>query len=109
MRGYLRVARGNTEAVAFARQGIAAKNAQGSVLNQPFFAKGNIATAGGCLASQYLAGWIITRLAGVEAAERALQYVAPVGEKEEYVSRAMGHILRYVHNDVETPAAAATA
>ena len=37
MRGYLRVARGDTEALAFVRQGIAAKNAQGSVLNQPFF------------------------------------------------------------------------
>jgi class 3 adenylate cyclase/predicted ATPase len=36
-RGYLRVMRGDTEALAFARQGIAAKNAQGSVLNQPFF------------------------------------------------------------------------
>ena len=36
-RGYLGVARGDTEALAFARQGIAAKNAQGSVLNQPFF------------------------------------------------------------------------
>jgi transcriptional regulator GlxA family with amidase domain len=62
------------------------------VLNQPFFAKGNIATAGGCLASQYLAGWIIARLAGIEAAESALHYVAPVGEKEDYVSRAMSHI-----------------
>jgi predicted ATPase/class 3 adenylate cyclase len=36
-RGYLRVARGDTGALTFARQGIAAKNAQGSVLNQPFF------------------------------------------------------------------------
>jgi predicted ATPase len=36
-RGYLRVARGDIEALAFAQQGIAAKNAQGSVLNQPFF------------------------------------------------------------------------
>jgi transcriptional regulator GlxA family with amidase domain len=68
------------------------------VLNQPFFANGNIATAGGCLASQYLAGWIIARLAGVEAAERALHYVAPVGEKDEYVSRAMRHILQYIQD-----------
>jgi predicted ATPase/class 3 adenylate cyclase len=37
MRGYLRVARGDIEALGFARQGIAAKNAQGSVLNQPLF------------------------------------------------------------------------
>lgn len=63
-----------------------------SVLNQPFFAKGNVATAGGCLASQYLAAWVIARLEGVEAAQGALHYVAPVGEKEEYVSRAMQHI-----------------
>ena len=58
------------------------------VLNQPFFARGNVATAGGCLASHYLAAWIIARLEGGDAAESALHYVAPVGEKEEYVSRA---------------------
>lgn len=62
------------------------------VLNQPFYAKGNVATAGGCLSSQYLAGWLIARLESVEAAESALHYVAPVGEKEEYVSRAMRNI-----------------
>jgi len=53
------------------------------VLNQPFFAQGNVATAGGCLASHYLAAWIIARLEGGDAAESALHYVAPVGEKEE--------------------------
>jgi transcriptional regulator GlxA family with amidase domain len=62
------------------------------VLNQPFVAKGNVATAGGCLASQYLAAWCIARLAGVEAARGAIHYVAPVGEKETYVSRAMANI-----------------
>lgn len=66
------------------------------VLNQPFFAKGNLATAGGCLASQYLAGWIIARSEGVEAAESALHYVAPVGEKEQYTSRALAHIRPYL-------------
>jgi transcriptional regulator GlxA family with amidase domain len=59
------------------------------VLHQPFFARGNIATAGGCLASQYLAAWVIARLIDVETANEALAYVAPVGEKEEYLSRAM--------------------
>ncbi|MBY4675129.1 DJ-1/PfpI family protein [Marinobacterium arenosum] len=62
------------------------------VLDQPFYASGNIATAGGCLASQYLAVWLIARLAGVEAAQSAIHYVAPVGEKDEYVARAMRHI-----------------
>ena len=66
------------------------------VLDQPFFARGNVATAGGCLASQYLATWIIARTLGVDAARQAIHYVAPVGEKEEYVSRALGHVGRYL-------------
>jgi transcriptional regulator GlxA family with amidase domain len=66
------------------------------VLNQPFFAKGNLATAGGCLASQYLAGWIIARLDGIDAADAALRYVAPVGEKDEYVSRALQNITQFL-------------
>jgi transcriptional regulator GlxA family with amidase domain len=67
-----------------------------AVLNQPFVAKGNVATAGGCLASQYLAAWVIARLQGVEAARGAMHYVAPVGEKDEYVGRALRHIGPFV-------------
>ena len=59
------------------------------VLDAPFVAHGNVATAGGCLASQYLAAWIIARLAGPQAAEEGLHYVAPVGEKASHVARAM--------------------
>jgi len=66
------------------------------VLNQPFFAKGNVATAGGCLSSQYLAAWVIARTAGTDAARAAMHYVAPVGEKDEYVERAMGNISAYL-------------
>ena len=66
------------------------------VLNQPLYAKGDIATAGGCLSSAYLAGWLIARLEGVQAAAEALHYVAPVGEKDEYVARAMGNITPYL-------------
>jgi transcriptional regulator GlxA family with amidase domain len=65
------------------------------VLNQPFYASGNIATAGGCFASQYLAAWIIARTEGEKAAKDALHYVAPVGEKDEYISRAMKNIGLY--------------
>ncbi len=71
------------------------------VLNQPFFAKGNVATAGGCLASHYLAAWIIARLEGIDAAESALHYVAPVGEKDEYIARAMRNIGPYLHSDIQ--------
>jgi transcriptional regulator GlxA family with amidase domain len=66
------------------------------VLNQPFFANGNVATAGGCLASHYLAAWIIARLEGIDAAKDALHYVAPVGEKEEYVERGLRNIMPYI-------------
>lgn len=66
------------------------------VLNQPFFARGNIATAGGCLASSYLAAWTIARLYGVEAAEDAMHYVAPVGEKDEYVAMALRAVSPYL-------------
>ncbi|UNU41904.1 AraC family transcriptional regulator [Sphingopyxis sp. YF1] len=62
------------------------------VLDAPFVAHGNVATAGGCLASQYLAAWIIARLAGPREAEAALHYVAPVGEKAVYVDRAMAAV-----------------
>jgi transcriptional regulator GlxA family with amidase domain len=66
------------------------------VINQPFYAKGRVATAGGCLASQYLSAWLLTNLLGADAARSALHYVAPVGEKEEYVARAMRNIEPYV-------------
>jgi transcriptional regulator GlxA family with amidase domain len=66
------------------------------VLNQPFHAQGNVATAGGCLASQYLAAWVIARTEGIGAAAEALHYVAPVGEKDEYTSRAIENITPYL-------------
>ena len=66
------------------------------VLNQPFVAKDNVATAGGCMASQYLATWVIAKLAGNDAAESAIYYVAPVGEKEAAVAHSMSVVLPYV-------------
>lgn len=63
-----------------------------SILNQPLFARANIATAGGCLASAYLACWVIARLEGLDAASSAMHYVAPVGEKEAYVERMLHHV-----------------
>ncbi|MGL4768350.1 MAG: DJ-1/PfpI family protein [Formosimonas sp.] len=66
------------------------------VLNQPFFANGNIATAGGCLASQYIAMWLLARFEGIQAAADAMYYVAPVGEKDEYVERALRNITPYL-------------
>lgn len=73
------------------------------VLDAPFVAHGNVATAGGCLASQYLATWMIARGASLEDAAEAMHYVAPVGEKDEYVSRALAAISPFLPV-AETPA-----
>jgi transcriptional regulator GlxA family with amidase domain len=70
------------------------------ILEQPFFAKDNIATAGGCLASQYLASWVIARLEGIEAAKDAMRYVAPVGEKDDYVERMLRNVTPYLAEQV---------
>ena len=75
------------------------------VLDQPFIAHGNVATAGGCLSSHYLAAWVIARLAGWKAAESVVHYVAPVGQKQEYVDRALGVLKRYLPE--QQPVAAA--
>lgn len=58
-----------------------------TVLDQPFRADGNIATAGGCLASAHLATWLMLRLADAATAARVLHYVAPMGEKDATVAR----------------------
>lgn len=63
-----------------------------NVIDAPFVAHGNVATAGGCLASHYLAAWMIARGGSVEQAREAIHYVAPVGEKEMYLERALSII-----------------
>jgi len=66
------------------------------VAEQPFHAVGNIATAGGCLASYYLATWILVRTAGREVAAEALGCVTPVGEREGWESRAFSAVDPYI-------------
>jgi transcriptional regulator GlxA family with amidase domain len=70
------------------------------VEDAPFHARGPVATAGGCLSSQYLAAWVMLRAAGEAVAARALHYAAPVGEKDAYVERLLAVVRPYV-----TPAA----
>lgn len=62
------------------------------VLDEPFHAEGPVATAGGCLASLYLGAWAISRTVGAEAARAAVDYVAPVGEKQATVDRVFAAI-----------------
>jgi transcriptional regulator GlxA family with amidase domain len=67
-----------------------------TVLPQPFTARGNVASAGGCLASQYIATWLVARKLGEEEAAKLIHYVAPVGEKEQYVERALAAVRPYL-------------
>ncbi|MCG7348293.1 DJ-1/PfpI family protein [Sphingomonas sp. ACRSK] len=75
------------------------------VIDAPFVAHGNVATAGGCLASQYLAAWMIARGASLADAEAAIHYVAPVGEKAPYVERALAVVAPFVGAAPEAVAA----
>jgi transcriptional regulator GlxA family with amidase domain len=59
------------------------------VADVPFLARGPVATAGGCMASTYLATWVMWRAAGREATRKALHYAAPVGEKDAWVDHAL--------------------
>lgn len=77
------------------------------VIDAPFVAHGNVASAGGCLASSYLAGWMLLRGAGEDAAREALHYVAPVGEKQAFVDHALAVIAP--HAARTQPSAAAIA
>ena len=73
------------------------------VLDRPFTANNKIATAGGCLSSQYLATWIIAELAGREFAESAIHYVAPVGEKQTTVAHCLSVVMPFI-SDVKNVA-----
>jgi transcriptional regulator GlxA family with amidase domain len=74
------------------------------VLDAPFVAHGNVATAGGCLSSQYLAAWMIARGGSIEDMQAAIHYVASVGEKAETVERVTKVVTPFL-----TPARAARA
>ena len=50
------------------------------VMEKPFVEQGNIATAGGCLAQQYLVGWVIEKLADKDWRDLVLRSIQPVGE-----------------------------
>ena len=51
-----------------------------TVEEAPFIAHGNVATSGGCLAAQYVVGWVIERKADKAWKELVLKSIQPVGE-----------------------------
>lgn len=51
-----------------------------TVEEKPFIQHGNVATSGGCLAAQYIVGWVIERKANKEWTDLVLKSIQPVGE-----------------------------
>ncbi|KYF81458.1 thiamine biosynthesis protein ThiJ [Sorangium cellulosum] len=57
-----------------------------TVVEQPFVCEGNVATAGGCLAAQYLVGWVLERLGGEKLRDFVIASCQPVGEGLTYAT-----------------------
>ena len=51
-----------------------------TVEEKPFIAHGNVATSGGCLAAQYVVGWVLERKADNAWKDLVLKSIQPVGE-----------------------------
>jgi transcriptional regulator GlxA family with amidase domain len=66
------------------------------VLDAAFHAEGHVASAGGCLAGQYLAAWVAGCAYGEAAARRIVWEAAPVGEKDAYAERALAAVRPYL-------------
>jgi transcriptional regulator GlxA family with amidase domain len=66
------------------------------VVDEPFRARGAVATAGGSMASVYLATWVMYRGAGRDAAASALRHAAPVGDKEAWANQALAVVEPFI-------------
>jgi transcriptional regulator GlxA family with amidase domain len=55
-----------------------------TVVEEPFVVQGNVATAAGCLAAQYLVAWVIEKLVSKEVADAVIESCQPIGEGLSY-------------------------
>ncbi|UVE65148.1 DJ-1/PfpI family protein [Burkholderia pyrrocinia] len=53
-------------------------------MDQPLVCHGNVATAGGCLASLYLTGWLVESMFDADKRRETLLPVLPAGQREIY-------------------------
>lgn len=67
-----------------------------NISDQPLHVDGNVASAGGCLASHYLAAWAIAKKRGWETAAEIIHYVAPIGQKDDFTKRAQNVVVPLV-------------
>lgn len=75
------------------------------VLEEPFYARGPVATVGGGLAAPYLAAWLMLRGLGEHLALQALQMTAPVGEQASYAQRLLQVVRPFVPAEPQDPQA----
>jgi len=54
------------------------------VLDQPLVCRGNVATAGGCLAALYLVGWLVESMFDADKRRETLLPLLPSGQREIY-------------------------
>lgn len=69
------------------------------VVDEPFRARGPVATAGGCMAAAYLATWAMWRGASHDAAAAVLRQAAPVGERDAFAERLLGVVRPFIADD----------
>ncbi|MEY0970662.1 DJ-1/PfpI family protein [Providencia huaxiensis] len=65
-----------------AREGLISRKI--TPIDQPLVCHGKIATAGGCLSSVYLVGWLIESLFGKQKRKETLSHVLPAGQQLEF-------------------------
>jgi transcriptional regulator GlxA family with amidase domain len=66
------------------------------VEDSPFTAHGPIASAGGAMASIYLATWLIASGEGLSAATQALRQIAPVGQVDGFVNQTLAVVTPFI-------------
>ena len=59
------------------------------VVDEPLVVHGNVVTAAGCLSAVSLSAHLLVRFAGEDECVRVLERIAPVGEVDDFVKRAM--------------------
>jgi hypothetical protein len=75
-----------------------------TVVDEPLVCDGNIATAGGCLSAQYLVGWIVESLYGIEKRRETLKPILSSGQQEIYeklITSSIEKGMRYNEVNIE--------
>lgn len=79
-----------------AREGLV--NRKITPIDHPLVCHGKVATAGGCLSSVYLVGWLIESLFGKQKRKETLSHVLPAGQQLEFENLIQSTLNQAKHN-----------